>query len=204
MHALLASTTCWAFTPHTLSNNRLYVYSQLLSITPAQTLPRTLHGSQSLVRLLAERCSGRTLVFGWLTTSSTRGIQSPSSCTHSSRGQASCQLCERPRVLVPERWRVTTPAAPGSVISVRCSPSDACRCGLRHRRRWCPWAWRHVMRHVWSRCLHHRGLRPGPSLVEVPTGSRVVSYRTNQVLAKSRRSRGRPSARNAYFLVISV
>ena len=91
MHALLASTTCWAFTPHTPSNNRLYVYSQFLSITPAHTLPRTLHGSQSLVRLLAERCSGRTLVFGWLTTSSTRGIQSPSSCTHSSRGQASCQ-----------------------------------------------------------------------------------------------------------------
>ena len=94
---------------------------------------------------------------------------------------------QRARVLVPERWRVTTPAAPGSVISVRCSPSDACRCGLRHRRRWCPWAWRHVMRHVWSRCLHHRGLRPGPSLVEVPTGSRVVSYRTRTKCCSARK-----------------
>ena len=30
-------------------------------------------------------------MFGWLTTMPTRGIQSPSSCTHSSRGQSSCQ-----------------------------------------------------------------------------------------------------------------
>lgn len=210
MHALLASTACWAFTPHTLSNNRLYVYSQLLSITPAHTLPRTLHGSQSLVRLLAERCSGRTLVFGWLTTSSTRaqGASSRPRVAHTAHADS------------PRASRAATSARPrpgtmeghdasGPRLSYLCSVFPFRRLPLRS-----PPPSTVVslgMAPCHAPCLEPLLAPPWVAPRAVASGgshrlsSGVLPY-PNQVLAKSRRSRGRPrpSARNAYFLVISV